>query len=65
MTGEGVANVLTRRFFYADERKEDGSGAGTDLGAESHAKFYLKLAEGDVERLPFDPTFVDGEYKKF
>ncbi|KAF4837359.1 hypothetical protein CGCTS75_v001389 [Colletotrichum tropicale] len=53
------------RFFYADERKEDGSGAGGDLGADSHAKFYLELAEGDVAALPSDVTFVDGEYKKF
>ncbi|KAI8243061.1 hypothetical protein K4K57_010330 [Colletotrichum sp. SAR 10_99] len=52
-------------FFYADERKEDGSGAGGDLGADSHGKFYLELAEGNVAALPSDVTFVDGEYKKF
>ncbi|KAF9882152.1 short-chain dehydrogenase [Colletotrichum karsti] len=53
------------RFFYADERNADGSGTGKDVNPESHGKFYLKLAEGDVEELPFDVTFVDGEYKKF
>ncbi|KAL0942389.1 short-chain dehydrogenase [Colletotrichum truncatum] len=53
------------RFFYADERKADGSNAGGDLGAESHGKFYLHLAEGYVEELPSAVTFVDGEYKKF
>ncbi|KAF6844869.1 short-chain dehydrogenase [Colletotrichum musicola] len=53
------------RFFYADERKKDGSSAGLDLGAESHGKFYLRLVEGDVDELPSAVTFVDGEYKKF
>ncbi|OHE99083.1 short-chain dehydrogenase/reductase SDR [Colletotrichum orchidophilum] len=52
------------RFFYADERKEDGTFVGSTPGAESNGKFYLELAEG-AQDLPSTVTFVDGKYKKF
>ncbi|KAK2065565.1 hypothetical protein LY76DRAFT_679228 [Colletotrichum caudatum] len=52
------------RFFYADERKADGSSIGNVPDANSNGKFYLELAEG-AKDLPSTVTFVDGKYKKF
>ncbi|GKT60523.1 short-chain dehydrogenase/reductase SDR [Colletotrichum tofieldiae] len=52
------------RFFYADERKADGSSIGNVPDAESNGKFYLELAEG-AKDLPSTVTFVDGKYQKF
>ncbi|KAK2029313.1 short-chain dehydrogenase/reductase SDR [Colletotrichum zoysiae] len=52
------------RFFYADERKADGSSIGNVPDANSNGKFYMELAEG-AKDLPSTVTFVDGKYKKF
>lgn len=53
------------RFYYADERHEDGSPMYTGLNGEGHAKLYVDLAEGD-QQLPWQQTFVTGlGYKKF
>ncbi|KAK6217583.1 short-chain dehydrogenase/reductase SDR [Colletotrichum tabaci] len=52
------------RFFYADERKADGSSIGNVPDAESNGKFYVELAEG-AKDLPSTVTFVDGKYQKF
>ncbi|KAK1978430.1 short-chain dehydrogenase/reductase SDR [Colletotrichum cereale] len=52
------------RFFYADERKADGSSIGSVPDADSNGKFYLELAEG-AKDLPSTVTFVDGKYRKF
>ncbi|TEA17123.1 hypothetical protein C8034_v000316 [Colletotrichum sidae] len=64
-TADGVYKEKGWRFFYADERKADGGSVGNDVGADSHGKFYLELAEGNVDALPSAVTFVDGEYRKF
>ncbi|GAM91425.1 hypothetical protein ANO11243_094750 [Dothideomycetidae sp. 11243] len=65
----GVADAAYRdkgyRFFYADERKADGSSPGQNIDGEGHAEFYASLArqEGDV---PWQATFVTGKgYVKF
>ncbi|GKT49001.1 uncharacterized protein ColSpa_09182 [Colletotrichum spaethianum] len=52
------------RFFYADERRADGSSIGNVPNADSNGKFYLELAEG-AKDLPSTVTFVDGKYQKF
>ncbi|KAJ5249170.1 hypothetical protein N7468_000621 [Penicillium chermesinum] len=53
------------RFFYAGERKEDGSAASSALDGPAHGTFYASLAnhEGNI---PWDATFVKGKgYVKF
>ena len=53
------------RFYYADERKADGSPAYSGISGEAHGKFYLQLAEGK-EQGPWQQTFVGGVgYKQF
>ncbi|KAI0508333.1 hypothetical protein F5B22DRAFT_426529 [Xylaria bambusicola] len=53
------------RFFYADERAENGNSKGSNIDAPAHADFYAQLAnhEGDI---PWLATFVAGKgYVKF
>ncbi|KAF2024247.1 putative short-chain dehydrogenase [Setomelanomma holmii] len=48
------------KFYYADERKEDGSAAYADINGEAHGKHYVELAEGK-EQGPWQQTFVGGK----
>jgi hypothetical protein len=53
------------RFFYADERKEDGSLKGMAIDGEAHADFYADLA-AHAGTVPWSATFVKGKgYVKF
>jgi hypothetical protein len=53
------------RFYYADERKEDGTPVYREISGEAHATHYLELAEGE-EQGPWQQTFVRGQgYKSF
>ncbi|KAH7395211.1 hypothetical protein DE146DRAFT_678975 [Phaeosphaeria sp. MPI-PUGE-AT-0046c] len=53
------------RFFYADERNEDGSNKGMQIDGDAHAEFYADLASGEAD-VPWHATFVKGEgYRKF
>ncbi|KAF4612843.1 hypothetical protein G7Y89_g15530 [Cudoniella acicularis] len=53
------------KFYYADERKADGSAAYFDIDGEAHGKFYVQLAEGESQG-PWQQTFVKGVgYKEF
>ena len=47
------------RFFYADERYEDGSMKGAAIDGGAHADFYAQLAtrEGNAG-VPWYATFV-------
>lgn len=58
-----ISHAKIDRFFFADERKADGSDAGSKPSAEGHAKIYLQLTEDDS--LPTYVTFVDGKYHEF
>ncbi|RSM03605.1 hypothetical protein CDV31_010402 [Fusarium ambrosium] len=57
----GAADILYKargfRFFYADERTEDGKIIGKDVDGSAHAEFYAQLVkqEGDI---PWQATFV-------
>ncbi|KAM0347363.1 hypothetical protein ACHAPU_004883 [Fusarium lateritium] len=52
------------KFYYADERLEDGTPMWNGVTAEGHATLYTELAEGD-EQLEWQQTFVTGTgYKK-
>ncbi|KAI1472656.1 NAD(P)-binding protein [Daldinia caldariorum] len=53
------------RFFYADERTEDGKATGAAVDGAAHGEFYAQLAshEGNV---PWHATFVkDKGYVQF
>ncbi|KAK5128085.1 hypothetical protein LTR85_005202 [Meristemomyces frigidus] len=47
-------------FYYADERKTDGSAAFRDVSGPNHALHYFKLAE-TKEQQPWLQTFVGGQ----
>ena len=52
------------RFYYADERKTDGSAIYT-VNGDAHADMYWSLAE-DKTQGPWLQTFVKGTgYTKF
>ncbi|KAI1806246.1 NAD(P)-binding protein [Daldinia bambusicola] len=62
---DGVYSPQGFRFFYADERVEDGKSKGTNIDGPAHAEFYAQLAshEGNV---PWHATFVaDKGYVEF
>ncbi|KAI1505801.1 putative short chain type dehydrogenase [Biscogniauxia marginata] len=48
------------KFYYGDERHEDGSPMTRDLGGEAHGKKYLELAQ-DPKQQPWLYTFVGGK----
>lgn len=53
------------RFYYADERKPDGSPVGSAINGEAHGNFFAELAETDVQG-DWHQTFVkDAGYKQF
>jgi hypothetical protein len=52
------------RFYYADERKIDGSAAFA-VDGEAHGRLYTELAE-DTSQRDWQQTFVKGVgYKSF
>ena len=57
--------LTINRFYYADERKSDGSAAFKDIDGEAHAEHYLKLSEGKDQEA-WQQTFVKGiGYRSF
>ncbi|KAM0342027.1 hypothetical protein ACHAPU_009755 [Fusarium lateritium] len=53
------------KFYYADERKADGSPAFSAIDGPAHGEFYTQLAE-DASQGPWQQTFVKGQgYAKF
>ncbi|CAM1502584.1 Fc.00g073600.m01.CDS01 [Cosmosporella sp. VM-42] len=53
------------KFYYADERKVDGSPAYRAIDGPAHGKFYTELAERTSQEA-WQQTFVKGVgYKKF
>lgn len=46
------------RFYYADERKPDGSPA-MGISGKAHGDYYLQLAENEAQG-PWLATFVNG-----
>lgn len=53
------------RFFYADERTEEGQSKGQALDGPAHGDFYTKLAKQE-EEIPWHATFSKGKgYVKF
>lgn len=51
--------MLFLRFYYTDERKPDGSVAGSAIDGAAHAELYVKLSE-EKNQGPWDQTFVKG-----
>ncbi|CAK7199208.1 hypothetical protein SEUCBS139899_001881 [Sporothrix eucalyptigena] len=61
----GSSDKGETKYYYADERKEDGSPAGLDIDGAAHAKLYTGLAK-DPKQGPWQQTFVKGiGYKPF
>ncbi|KAH8813471.1 putative short chain type dehydrogenase [Flagelloscypha sp. PMI_526] len=53
------------KFYYVDERKEDGAPAYAAINGEAHAEHFIKLAD-DSEQGPWLQTFVKGKgYTQF
>ncbi|KAF2818405.1 putative short-chain dehydrogenase [Ophiobolus disseminans] len=53
------------KFYYADERNEDGSPVYSKISGEGHAQHYVELTESK-EQGPWQQTFVSGQgYKRF
>lgn len=48
------------RFYFVDERKEDGGPMTSDLGGLYHAEEFYKLATSP-EQGPWEHTFVGGK----
>ncbi|KAI8944395.1 NAD(P)-binding protein [Xylaria longipes] len=48
------------RFFYADERHDDGKIKAAQLDGPAHAEFYAELAKHEG-KVPWDATFVKGK----
>ncbi|KAH8163710.1 hypothetical protein CIB48_g4548 [Xylaria polymorpha] len=65
---EYAANAYGRtgfKFYYADERLEDGRPAGAGLGAESHGNMYWELAH-EMEQSKWLVTFTkEGGRREF
>ncbi|PVI01080.1 hypothetical protein DM02DRAFT_706490 [Periconia macrospinosa] len=45
------------RFFYADERKDNGDMTGAEVDPDAHGQFYAMLAAGGGQ-IPWHATFV-------
>jgi hypothetical protein len=55
----------THRFFYADERTEEGKLKGMALDGPAHGEFYAQLARQEGT-MPWHATFVkDKGYVQF
>ncbi|KAH3669158.1 hypothetical protein WICMUC_004997 [Wickerhamomyces mucosus] len=54
------------RFYFADERVEDGGPAIQGTSGPAAAEFYYDLAENENKGIPVEATFVPGKgYVKF
>lgn len=49
------------KFYYADERANDGDAVYNDISGEAAAEFYLALADGTAGNVPVEATFVKGK----
>jgi len=60
-----MTELTEYRFYYGDERNEDGSPAYMKIDGEAHAVHYLQLAESESQG-PWQQTFVkEIGYKSF
>ena len=59
LASRASSNADLDRFYYADERKADGSPAYAAISGQAHGEFYTQLAEGKTQ-IPWLATFVAG-----
>ncbi|KAJ2985674.1 hypothetical protein NUW58_g5406 [Xylaria curta] len=57
---DGTYSTRGYRFFYADERRENGDSMGTAINGPAHADFYARLANHEAN-VPWHATFVNGK----
>jgi len=53
------------KFYYVDERKQDGAPAYGDIDAEAHGKYYLELAGGKKQEAWLQTFVKEVGYKNF
>jgi hypothetical protein len=51
--------TFRHRFYYADERKEDGSPVADAIDGDAHAEYYYELSQRE-DQGPWLATFVKG-----
>ena len=51
---------MANRFYYADERKADGSSIGRGISGEAAGEYYFELAQKKAQG-PWLQTYVDGK----
>ena len=57
--------MTASRFYFADERQDDGRSAGRAISGAAHAEFYYELATANDSK-PWLQTFVAGKgFKSF
>ncbi|KAI2466452.1 NAD(P)-binding protein [Annulohypoxylon bovei var. microspora] len=56
----GAYNGKPYKFYYADQRHEDGTFVTSDLSGVGHANLFLDLVKDGKQR-PWDQTFVAGK----
>lgn len=49
------------RFFFVDERMEDGTPMFTGASSQAHADIFLSLAERTAGEVPWQITFLTGK----
>ncbi|KAI1205173.1 NAD(P)-binding protein [Annulohypoxylon truncatum] len=57
---EAAYNGKPYKFYYVDERHQDGTPMLTDLNGPGHAQHFLNLVKDGKQR-PWDQTFVTGK----
>ncbi|KAI1441552.1 NAD(P)-binding protein [Annulohypoxylon stygium] len=55
-----IYNDKPYKFYYVDERHEDGTYVTSDLSGSGHATLFLDLVK-DAKQRPWDQTFVTGK----
>jgi hypothetical protein len=50
-----------RRFYFVDEREQDGTPMWNGVNADVHAEFIAGTADGSVRDVPWKATIVKGK----
>lgn len=55
-----IGLMPTNRFYYTDERFEDGGSVFMEINGQAHAEFYYELVRRQ-DQGPWEATFVKGK----
>jgi len=56
-----VVLMWSYRFYFVDEREQDGTPMWQGVNADAHAEFISGLVDGSVKDVPWKATFVKGK----